>query len=167
MSRARIGTTRRVEIIRSVSGKGASSDDGIGGVGRGASERFHCRGTSNRGIMGIVWYWISIQTATSSGPIRATSSALGTARNLPSLSPRSLPFRIFVLCLPVYWILSLRVRGFCTLQNSQTFPTRGPLTRSVNGLDSVVHEMSFALSSRAKVSTFRGTVHEHSVVTKP
>lgn len=77
---------------------------GRGGGRRGASERFHCRGTSNRGIMGIVWYWISIQTATSSDPIRATSSALGTARTLPLAPPR--PSRcIFTLSPPAYWIL--------------------------------------------------------------
>lgn len=103
------GENRRLEIIRSVSGKGAVSGDGIGGLvdgegGRGASERFHCRGTSNRGIMGIVWYWISIQTATSSDPIRATSSALGTARTLPLAPPH--PSRcIFTLSPPAYWIL--------------------------------------------------------------
>lgn len=33
--------------------------------GHGAFERFHCRGTSNRGIMGIVCCWISIQAASS------------------------------------------------------------------------------------------------------
>lgn len=90
-------------------------------VGRGASERFHCRGTSNRGIMGIVWCWISIQTASSSGPspVRATSSALGTARTLHLTFSHPLVY-IATLLPPAYWIPP-STQGFCTFESSRTF----------------------------------------------
>lgn len=80
--------------------------------------------------MGIVWCWISIQTATSSGPVRATSSAPGTARTLPL--PFSPFFYIFTLLPPAYWILP-SIQGFCTFGTSQTFLTCD-LTNSIYGL---------------------------------
>lgn len=68
-----------------VAESGDDNDDGDG-----ASERFHCRRTSNRGIMGIVCCWISIQAA-SSQQQRRTSHFFRFGDSTLPLLLRSLP----------------------------------------------------------------------------
>lgn len=87
---------KRYRLVR----RNVESRPGKGGEGRrahGASERFHCRGTSNRGIMGIVCCWISIQAASSQQQSR-TSHFFRAENSAPFLF-----FRVLLLAL-AYWI---------------------------------------------------------------
>lgn len=73
-------------VCRNAESRNDDDDDD----GHGASERFHCRGTSNRGIMGIVCCWISIQAA-SSQQQRRTSHFFRFGDSTLPLLLRSLP----------------------------------------------------------------------------